>query len=146
VGNGLIWEVKTDDGGLRDRDHSYTWYNTDLVTNNGGAGTANGGSCYDSANCDTEKYPQQVNVAGLCGANDWRMPTKEELLTLKKGQDASFLIDHDYFPNTKTLASYYWSSLSYDNSSAWYVRFHGGNDYIYSKSLPHYIRLVRGGQ
>jgi hypothetical protein len=26
---GLIWEVKTDDGGLRDQDWKYTWYNPD---------------------------------------------------------------------------------------------------------------------
>lgn len=41
---GLIWEVKTDDGALRDKDNTYTWYNIDPATNGGVAGTAGGGS------------------------------------------------------------------------------------------------------
>lgn len=32
---GLIWEVKTNDGGLRDKDWKYTWYNPDSKTNGG---------------------------------------------------------------------------------------------------------------
>ena len=35
---GLIWEAKTDDGGLRDKDWTYTWYNPDPATNGGSAG------------------------------------------------------------------------------------------------------------
>ena len=36
---GLMWEVKTDDEGLRDRDWKYSWYNTDTSTNGGHAGS-----------------------------------------------------------------------------------------------------------
>jgi len=32
---GFIWEVKTRDGGLHDRDHSYSWNNSDPTTNGG---------------------------------------------------------------------------------------------------------------
>jgi len=36
---GLVWEIKTDDNGLRDKDWEYTWYNADPATNGGDAGT-----------------------------------------------------------------------------------------------------------
>ncbi|MCI5122210.1 MAG: hypothetical protein D3908_13665, partial [Candidatus Electrothrix sp. AUS4] len=35
---GLIWEVKTDDSGLHDKDDRYTWYNTDTASNGGADG------------------------------------------------------------------------------------------------------------
>ena len=35
---GLTWEVKTDDGGLHDKDNTYTWYNPNQTTNGGMSG------------------------------------------------------------------------------------------------------------
>ena len=53
---GLVWEVKSDDGGLRDKDWTYTWYNPDPATNGGSAGTPDGGdNCFDAVRCDTHK-------------------------------------------------------------------------------------------
>ncbi|CAK8712687.1 hypothetical protein GKODMF_04265 [Candidatus Electrothrix gigas] len=157
---GLIWEVKTDDDGLHDKDDTFTWYNTNSATNgsaddDGKDGSADdggkdgsaddggkdgsaddggkdgsaddggkdgsaddggkdgsaddggkdgsdddggkdgsaddggkdgsaddGGVCYgynsddSSTFCNTEAYVNRVNnMAGLCGASDWRMPT-----------------------------------------------------------------------
>ena len=37
---GLIWELKTDDGSVHDKDNTYTWYDPDPVTNGGNAGTS----------------------------------------------------------------------------------------------------------
>ena len=34
---GLVWEVKTDDGGLRDKDNTYSWYDPNPATNGGGS-------------------------------------------------------------------------------------------------------------
>ncbi|MCP3669192.1 MAG: DUF1566 domain-containing protein, partial [Gammaproteobacteria bacterium] len=79
---GLIWEVKTTDDGLQDVSHSYSWYNSTGSNDGGGAGTANGGSCNDSENCDTEKYAATVNAVGLCGATNWLIPTREQLLSI----------------------------------------------------------------
>ena len=79
---GLIWEIKTVDGDLHDKDNSYSWYNSNTSTNGGSAGIENGGSCPDTGNCDTEKFVTSVNAQGLCGANDWRMPNKEELRSI----------------------------------------------------------------
>ncbi|ETR64770.1 MAG: hypothetical protein OMM_15368, partial [Candidatus Magnetoglobus multicellularis str. Araruama] len=46
---GLIWEVKTDDGSVHDKDNTYTWYDSNPVTNFGNAGT-------DGDGTDTEDF------------------------------------------------------------------------------------------
>lgn len=143
---GLIWEVKTDDDGLRDKDWTYTWYNSTGSNDGGGAGTENGGACVDSSNCDTEKYVVAVNSATLCGSNDWRLPSLEELHSLMDYSTYNPAIDSSYFPNTKGLS--YWSSSPFasDLDSAWRVRFKQGYDGYSYKSAPVYVRLVRGEQ
>ncbi len=75
---GLVWEVKTADGGLRDQKWTYTWY--DSSAPGGNPGTASGGTCHDTGRCDTEKFTLDVNTAGLCGFHDWRMPNLKELV------------------------------------------------------------------
>ena len=154
----LLWEVKTDDGGLRDKDWSYSWYSADTNTNAGEAGTENGGACVDSSNCDTEKYTAQVNATGLCGFNDWSLPRREQLYTLRNlnasnpgAIDLNFAIDINYFPNTRiggSLDDFYWSASSYvtNPSHAWGVYFDYGNGYARDKSYSRFVRLVRGGQ
>ncbi|MCU7835198.1 MAG: DUF1566 domain-containing protein [gamma proteobacterium symbiont of Taylorina sp.] len=148
---GLVWEVKTDDGGLRDKDWTYSWYNADTSTNGGNAGTANGGGCFDTVNCDTEKYVQQMNAQGLCGATDWRLPLRKELITLPLLDRIDPAIDMDYFPNT--MSSTYWTASSYaqspDNVRA--INFMSGrSDYGYKGDSSYiiwaYVRLVRTGQ
>ncbi len=140
---GLIWEVKTDDGGLRDRDHSYTWYNSDSNTNGGNAGTENGGTCVDTVNCDTEKYVVRVNEVGLCGYNDWRMPNKEQLRSIVNYATNNPAIDASYFPNTRS--SNYWTASPYaiSNGYAWHVNFDQGYGYNYYENHSYHVRLVR---
>ncbi len=142
---GLIWEVKTDDGGLRDKDNTYTWYNTDDTTNGGNAGTANGGTCSGSA-CDTQSYVQAVNAQGLCGATDWRLPTDQELLSIVHDGVNRPKIDSAYFPRTRS--AWFWSSSPDANSpdDAWLVSFYGGYVDNYAKSFTDAVRLVRAGQ
>lgn len=142
---GLIWEVKTDDGGLRDKDNTYSWYNSDSDTNGGDAGTENGGTCPDAGNCDTEKYVASVNAVGLCGFNDWHMPGKEELRSIVNYGSINPAVDSAIFPNT--LNSYYWtaSPVADDNSVAWsiYFRFGGDETNYSSKDFSGCVRLVR---
>lgn len=153
---GLVWEVKTTDGGLHHKDDSYVWYNTDPATNGGFAGIADddGAICYgydsnDPASfCNTQAYVARVNQAGWCGHTDWRMPTKEELRSLV---DYSVpypgpTIDVGYFPNQ--VSSSVWSSLPYANSSAhaWALFFNLGGSSPGSKIDSHAVRLVRSGQ
>lgn len=146
---GLLWEVKTDDDGLRDKHHTYTWYNSDSATNGGDAGTANGGSCYDSTNCDTEKYVAQVNASGLCGYTDWRLPNREELLSIAHlgylGAGPPF--DRRYFSNTSSITlSRYWSSSpsAIISGDAW--SFVDSSLISRSTSEAGGVRLVRASQ
>jgi hypothetical protein len=124
---GLIWEVKTDDGGPRDKDWTYSWYNPDPATNGGSAGYPDyGNNCYDSTRCDTAKFAADVNQAGLCGASDWRLPTREELRSIVDYSRYSPAIDIAWFPNTPS--SWYWSSSpsAYYTDLAWIVYFVNG--------------------
>jgi len=97
---GLVWELKTDDGGLRDKDHTYSWYNQ--FSNGGHPGWKDsyigysegarvrysypehtGETCDKTLDlCNTQDYLIAVNKQGLCGYKDWRMPSKQELYTL----------------------------------------------------------------
>lgn len=139
---GLFWEVKTTDGDLRHAAHRYSWYNSTGINDGGVPGTANGGVCVDSSNCDTEKYVAAVNAVGLCDQTDWRMPTVEELSSLVDGSFNNN-IDSNYFPNS--AGAYYWSSSSRADFTgfAWYVKFDYGSIYNYGKSIGSYVRLVR---
>jgi len=141
---GLIWEVKTDDNGLRDKDWSYSWYNTNSP--DGNPGTADNGSCQTAGRCDTEKYTADVNAQGLCGASDWRMPSKRELIGIVDYGAYGPSIDQGFFPNTP--ASYFWSGSpgAGDTDFAWFVVFDIGFVYDDSRSYDFQVRLVRGGQ
>lgn len=139
---GLLWEVKTTSG-LRDMDYTYTWY--DSNSPDGNPGTESGGSCYQAGRCDTEKFVQDVNTAGLCGYSDWRMPGLKELFGLSDLGRGDPAIDPGYYPNTPS--SFTWSGSPYANSSdsAWFVSFGGGLSDLAFRFEAHSVRLVRGG-
>jgi hypothetical protein len=145
----LMWEIKTSDGGLRDKDNQYSWYNPDPATNGGDAGLQNGGAglCAGDISCDTHAYIQAVNAQGLCGFSDWRLPTYRELVGLL--EPSLFpAINPDFFPNTSNDAGPFrhWTStvdLAY-NTHAWFVFFGNGSASTPKSSAPTFrIRLVR---
>ncbi|TCT19843.1 DUF1566 domain-containing protein [Thiobaca trueperi] len=138
---GLIWEVKTDDNGLRDKDWTYTWFN-------GTTGTPDGtNNCNPNTRCDTDKFVADVNTAGLCGfSSGWRLPTRRELLSIVHLGASSPAIDTAYFPNT--VSNWYWSGDLYtpNPAGAWSVHFYDGNALAYDHDYGYHVRLVRGGQ
>lgn len=143
---GLMWEVKATDAGLRDSTWTYTWYNSTGTNDGGSVGTANGGTCVDLVNCDTEKYVAAVNAAGLCGYSDWRLPSAAELLSISDLSVAAPgpAIDSNYFPNS--MSNYYFTSTPAAGTSsiAWGITLDDGSaTYFVSKSTPSYVRLVR---
>jgi len=101
---GLLWEVKTADGGLRDVYNTYSWYNPNSTTNGGFAGYQDNGNCSGGIACDTDSYVKAVNANKLCGKTDWRMPTVEEMLSIFDYTRSPIAINPTYFPNTQS----YW--------------------------------------
>ncbi|MEI6744813.1 MAG: DUF1566 domain-containing protein [Methylococcaceae bacterium] len=92
---GLIWEVKTTDGGLRDMKNTYTWYNPDLSKNGGFSGFKNADGHSELCNgseCDTYAYANTVNNKRMCGADNWRLPKHEELRELIYCSDGKYNI------------------------------------------------------
>jgi hypothetical protein len=149
---GLMWEVKTvTNTSLRYSGHTYTWYSTNGATNGGKAGSVGIDSCNNTlgVQCNTQAYVAAVNAAALCSHNDWRLPTRRELMTLVYANGSSPTIDATYFPNTQ--ASSFWSSTTYAVSTefAWQIVFFDG--YVFplgekAASTFSFIRLVRGSQ
>jgi len=143
---GLVWEVKTDDEGLRDKDNTYSWYNK---TNGGGDGFQNRGYCTGGItgdiSCDTYAYANKVNHLTMCGKADWRLPKQAELQSIVDYSRVGPAIDTDYFPNTPSRM--FWSS-SPDafNRGAWIVNFIAGWGGQAGKSIGNAVRLVRAGQ
>lgn len=135
---GLMWEVKTTDGLLRDLAKTYTNYDS-LAT-------------YTQAQIDAATnsvgFKNSVNTQGLCGYSDWRLPTADELQSIVDYGVASPgpTVDATWFPNTQGSA--FWSSSPYAGypADAWYVDF--GYGFVFSdfRSNSNHVRLVRAGQ
>lgn len=106
---GLVWEAKTDDGGLRDKDWRYRHFHNfggyaSSVDYYGKVLCQNLGS----SSCDAYSYVNALKGSGLCGRNDWRLPVQEELLNLVKYHDdgAPPNIDRTYFSDTINKGPY----------------------------------------
>lgn len=144
--SGLMWEVKntTDANHLR--------YVGKFYTNH-----AN----YDDSSADlidaasnSVGFVRAVNAQGLCGATDWRMPTKDELIGLLTDRtdiglyggvyiDLGYFADVGAFPGVGRFTGSFWSSSPSSADSSWGIDF--GNNIIFTSklSLPQSIRLVR---
>lgn len=117
---GLIWEVKTDDDGLHDKDQRFKW-------------------------AESSAFVQKVNQAGWCAYKDWRIPTREELqsLLLKGKRPAIELKAFPYETGTDVWSS----SINQPNTKyVRYVQFKSGSEGVMHKLHGHFaLRLVRGG-
>ncbi len=77
---GLMWEQKTDDGGSRDKDNTYTWK-------------------------DALAYCENLVLGSF---SDWRLPNPKELERLVDLSTSNPAIDTASFPNTAN--GFYWTS------------------------------------
>jgi hypothetical protein len=143
---GLIWEVKTSDGGLRDFSKTYT------------AGL--GGN----VSTNSDYFLSVVNKQTLCGIDNWRLPTNEEVRGLVVCIDGKYNsldksvggdictnnnsstqpnINNNYFPNTQSDAYWAFSSGYSGNNLVYYVFFVGSSYSNESfRNNNHYVRLV----
>lgn len=118
----LIWEIKTDDSSIHNKNNTYTWRNANDV------------------------FVSAVNSESFGGFSDWRLPTAKELKSIANYEDFDLAINTAFFPNTQS--SQYWSSNSYAEypDDAWVVNFYQGNMDENFKTDSYYVRAVRGGQ
>lgn len=142
ISNRLTWEVKKNDGGIRDRDNTYSWQQG---ANDRYSGVSDGGRCTGGIDCDTSSYVRAMNEQRLCGYSDWRLPSREELETLvaHNNDTKQASIDTGHFP--QAVPSWYWTASENpgDHNYAWYVLFRNGIALNDLKERPKHIRLVR---
>lgn len=141
---GLIWELHPNDGGVRDRDHRYSWKASTNADGDTCAGTL-------TPTCNSDAYIAAVNAVGLCGASDWQLPTPAQLEGLLAYADPAGslnLIDRTWFPdqvNDGMNPFLVWSDQQADtlNLSAWAADFDFGWTAIAGQASAGFVRLVR---
>ena len=160
--SGLIWEVKTDDGGVRDKDNTYRWGGKgvrDVALGRYEGNNQRLESRWDGSGDRYDDWDELVTAANseeLCGFSDWRVPDLYQLASLVRCRGGSYqnlddgcsgsyqkpTIDTEYFPNAQS--SWFWSSSPYASYSsyAWFVSFSNGYDSTNYRS-NRYVRLVR---
>jgi len=79
---GLIWEVKTDDGSVHDRDNTYNWDDAQNV------------------------FIAELNSTSFGGYSDWRLPTIKELASITNLGLSIPSIDTKYFSHISSSSLY----------------------------------------
>jgi hypothetical protein len=128
----LYWEVKTDDESPRHYNKRYFWGGENIPGYKGTPKTYG----------DWNLLVNYVNESKLCGFNDWRVPTIEELASLATGSKKTggkhwetkgnsrgrVYINPDYFPHVlKMNAPFFWSTKFYEQG-AYGFGYHFGSD------------------
>ncbi len=127
---GLIWEGKTNDGSIHDRDNMYNWTDAQCV------------------------FIANLNATNYGGFSDWRLPTFKELSAIVNSGTYHPCINTAFFSNMSEVIDGYWSSTTTDASATfvWCVKFYGHaifDPHIFYSSYESdscYVRAVRGGQ
>jgi hypothetical protein len=135
---GFVWEIKTNDNGIHDKDNTYRWGG---ITHQGSFGT----EFYS----DWDSLVNGSNSETLCGFDDWQVPDKNQLTTLLNLGQFAPTVDIEYFPQVSTSNSYrYWTSTpnAKNTDNAWFIAFDFGSVGNLSRSGAYGVRLVRFGQ
>lgn len=171
---GLIWEVKTEDGGLRDWHWRFLSYDPKYATDDvysgdpyvnwgltsygkdgtwgGITGPSKGSPCnYVLSQCNTDSYAKTVNQLGLCGLKNWIVPSKDNLEKISCQRGKTSCSTYGFFENTNYQYYYHWSSSIFDNSlppltEMWYVDIYYSHIGHFYRSSANYVRLVNDGK
>ena len=114
--SGLIWEVKTKDGSIHDMGNTYDWQ-----------------GAHDA-------FIDELNQMQFGGVTDWRLPTTDELRTIRvKGSEP--YINLDFFPNTVSTSYMSWRLCG--NGEIYDERVKFGK--VRNTKKNRMVRAVRGG-
>jgi len=136
---GLIWEVKTTDGGIHDKNNTYKWGG---LTAQGRDHANKEGIYYD----DWNTLVSGSNTNSFCGfSNGWRVPNRHELRSIVHLGVSNPAIDTDYFPNGAAFTVWASSPNVGGADYAWAVGLgsSGGYTHYYDRSQKHGVHLVR---
>ena len=141
---GLMWEKKSDDGSIHDKDNKYTWGMTS--------------SPYTMNGTMVTEFLAALNTgSGFAGHTDWRIPNRFELESLLDLENVGPAVDPAFNTGCTggctvttcscTQSDYYWSSTTSQPSTAyaWFVGFSTGGVSADGKGYGNYVRAVRGG-
>ena len=137
--SGLLWEIKTAEPGPRHADRTFSQF-TAAFNPSREMGNVN----------DAAGYLGTVNAERLCGAGDWRLPTRLELLGLVDYASAptAMAIAAAYFPNppSKLSKSVYWSgsAAAGPGNTAWGIDFADGSAGDDNRGVNYALRAVSG--
>ena len=143
---GLVWELKTEDEGLHDWRHTYSWFYPDEAHHEVDyRGTQDAGECAGSQ-CDTWDFVNAVNEQGWCGFTDWRLPIRDEAFSISDLRKAKSppTLDSAAFPLTHSAEYWTANDYSFQPDSAWTWNYQYGHDRVDWKKAPKFVRLVRG--
>ena len=111
---GLIWEVKTVDGSIHDKQAGYNWEDAHDV------------------------FLAELNTSRFGGFSDWRLPTTDELRTIRvKGAEP--YINQDFFPNTVPTSYMSWRKCGSGEIFSERVKF----GKLSNKKISRQVRAVR---
>ncbi|MEE9344285.1 MAG: DUF1566 domain-containing protein [Methylococcales bacterium] len=103
---GMVWEIKTDDGGIHDKDHRYRWGGITAF------GDRSKGGFYEDWNI----LVNGSNNQALCGKTGWRVPTPGELLSLRGSNFVKSGLEANYF-FTNIDNTFYWTAYGIEAGS-----------------------------
>ena len=150
---GLTWEIKNTDGtapagtattsddNIHHKDNRYKWGGITAIGRNYDITYGKGN--YDD---DWNTLVNGSNSEELCGYNDWRAPTQNELLSITNLGRRKPAIDTHYFPNTENAEFWSASPYAFNSYQAWIANFKSGRDVNQSRNKAYRLRLVRGGE
>lgn len=139
---GLVWENKTNDGGVHDQSNQYRWGGYTAVNR---AVTPRFGAYEDDWNI----LITASNDNFFCGVDDWRIPSRREFRSIVDYHLYDPALSVSYFPNLPTSAAgmRYWTNLPHatDSGSAWVIGFLSGLGGTRPRAESGSVRLVSGG-